>query len=258
MTIASLSRRELLRFGAVSLGGLSLVDQLRAQALANTSASARHCIFVFLNGGPAHLDTFDMKPDAPVEIRGPYRPIATSAPGVRITEKLPLLAQLAAPVCHPAFGHAPVQRAQQQRRVRAERPLAGERRQYPPHAGRSSDVRIRGGPGATEARRHAAVRPDADASCSTWVFPPPAPAAAGWAAATIRLPAVRNRMMARSPEWEGKLPIPEGLGSAGRLERRTRCRAASACWARWTMPLPPRSQPPSGPSSTPIRPKRST
>ena len=53
-----------------------------SQAVAKTRATARHCIFVFLNGGPAHLDTFDMKPDAPAEYRGPFEPIATTVPGL--------------------------------------------------------------------------------------------------------------------------------------------------------------------------------
>src|SRR5206468_7362244 len=55
----------------------------------------RSCILVYLLGGPSHLDTFDLKPDAPAEVRGPFRPIATSVPGLRICEHLPRLARLA-------------------------------------------------------------------------------------------------------------------------------------------------------------------
>ena len=64
MTRPVLSRRELLRFGALSLGGLSLADLRRAQASSVTAGTARHCIFVFLNGGASQLDgTFDLKPE---------------------------------------------------------------------------------------------------------------------------------------------------------------------------------------------------
>ena len=51
-------------------------------------AAGKSCIFVYLLGGPPHLDTFDLKPDAPAEIRGPFQPIATSVPGVSICEHL--------------------------------------------------------------------------------------------------------------------------------------------------------------------------
>src|SRR4051812_9618913 len=86
-----LTRREFLRAGIVAAGSLTLPQLLRQEACAQTAARARHCIFVFLNGGPSQLDTFDMKPDAPAGIRGPYQPIATSVPGIHITEKLPRL-----------------------------------------------------------------------------------------------------------------------------------------------------------------------
>ena len=81
------SRRTLLRAGVVGLGGLMLPDLLAAEAAAPKRKRARRCIFLFLNGGPSQLDTFDMKPAAPSGIRGPYRPIATSVPGLSICEK---------------------------------------------------------------------------------------------------------------------------------------------------------------------------
>jgi len=59
----------------------------------SSSAKIRSCIFVFCYGGPSHLDMFDMKPDAPPEIRGPFKPIATSAPGIQVCEHLPHLAK---------------------------------------------------------------------------------------------------------------------------------------------------------------------
>ncbi len=96
---ARVTRRELLRGGMLAAGGLTLADLLRAEARAvskpGRAARAKHCILLFLNGGPSQLDTFDLKPDAPSGIRGPFKPIATRVPGLEITEKLPRLAQLA-------------------------------------------------------------------------------------------------------------------------------------------------------------------
>src|SRR3954470_14332214 len=87
------SRRAVLRAGAVGLGGLTLPRLLAAESAAPKRKRASRCIFLFLNGGPSQLDTFDMKPAAPSGIRGPYKPIATSAPGVFICAKLPRLAR---------------------------------------------------------------------------------------------------------------------------------------------------------------------
>src|SRR5437879_2503946 len=89
-----LSRRQVLEAGAISWLGLGLPALLRAdQERPDLSASADACILVFLNGGPSHLDMWDMKPAAPAEIRGPFRPIATSVPGVQFCEHLPRLAR---------------------------------------------------------------------------------------------------------------------------------------------------------------------
>src|SRR4051812_7704182 len=87
------SRRALLRAGALGFGGLTLPDLLAAEAASPRRAKARSCIFIFLNGGASQLDTFDLKPDAPSGIRGPYRPIATRTSGISLCEKLPRLAQ---------------------------------------------------------------------------------------------------------------------------------------------------------------------
>lgn len=91
-----LSRRRLLQFGAGSYLGLNLGGLWQAQAARPKTErpSIKACILVFLYGGPSQIDTFDMKPDAPAEIRGEFSPIATSAPGVRICEHLPRLAKL--------------------------------------------------------------------------------------------------------------------------------------------------------------------
>ena len=90
-----LTRRELLRAGMLSLGGLTLSEFLRTRSLAGDTRRVKHCIFVFLNGGQSQLDTFDMKPAAPDGIRGPYQPIDTRVPGTHISEKLPMLAAVA-------------------------------------------------------------------------------------------------------------------------------------------------------------------
>ena len=83
-TCDGITRRQALRIGSTGLiGGLTLprLLELQAKAATVTSAQATSCIFLFLEGGPSHIDMWDLKPDAPVEIRGPYRPIRTSVPG---------------------------------------------------------------------------------------------------------------------------------------------------------------------------------
>ncbi len=96
----SLSRRELLCVGGLSLLGLSSVDLDRLRAAQTTSSGVdavppkpfNSCIFIFLFGGPSHIDLWDMKPGAPVEIRGEFKPIATRTPGIQVCEHLPRLA----------------------------------------------------------------------------------------------------------------------------------------------------------------------
>ncbi|MBY0523802.1 MAG: DUF1501 domain-containing protein [Gemmataceae bacterium] len=96
-----LSRREMLRVGGLSLAGLSLPNLLdRNRAIAAPTArpasfgKAKNCIILYLSGGPAQLDTFDPKPDAPAEIRGEFGTIATSLSGVRFSEIVPQSAKL--------------------------------------------------------------------------------------------------------------------------------------------------------------------
>jgi uncharacterized protein (DUF1501 family) len=114
------SRRDLLRVGGLSLLGLSLPQLLRGQARAlersgrqpASFGKAKSCIIIFLKGGPSHLDTFDMKPDAPAEIRGEFRPIPTNVPDMMVCEQLPLLSRqaskftIARTVCHADNNHA--------------------------------------------------------------------------------------------------------------------------------------------------------
>jgi hypothetical protein len=86
-----LSRREILQVGGASLVGLALPRLLQAAERRTTKADS--CIIIFLNGGPSHLDMWDMKPEAPKEVRGEFQPIATSVPGVQFSEHLPKLAR---------------------------------------------------------------------------------------------------------------------------------------------------------------------
>src|SRR3954462_9455012 len=89
-----LHRRDILRIGALGLGGLPLPKLLRAST-PTRPARARSVILLFLSGGPSQLDMWDLKPEAPEEIRGTFKPIATNVPGTRISEHLPRLARLA-------------------------------------------------------------------------------------------------------------------------------------------------------------------
>src|SRR5437867_220817 len=90
----TLNRREFLRAGALSLFGLGLPQLLGAQSRA-LRGRAKACILLFMWGGPAQQDTWDLKPDAPDVYRGEFQPIATSVPGLQICEHLPRLAQRA-------------------------------------------------------------------------------------------------------------------------------------------------------------------
>ena len=86
------SRRNFLQLGALAAGGLSLPQLLQAEAQSGVRNSNKAIIMVFLPGGPSHQDMFDIKEDAPKEIRGEFKSIATKVPGVRICEHMPKLA----------------------------------------------------------------------------------------------------------------------------------------------------------------------
>jgi hypothetical protein len=99
-----LSRREALELGSLSLFGLSLPQMLAAQAHgapvpSGSYGKAKSCILLFMWGGPAHQDTWDMKPAAPAEIRGEFSPIATKVPGIQICEHFPQLATRTDQLC---------------------------------------------------------------------------------------------------------------------------------------------------------------
>ncbi|MFM7323228.1 MAG: DUF1501 domain-containing protein [Armatimonadota bacterium] len=88
------SRREFLTIGALGLGGLSLPQLLAAEARAGVGKSHKAVIMVYLPGGPSHHDMFDMKMDAPSDIRGEFKPIKTKVPGIEICEHLPRMAAM--------------------------------------------------------------------------------------------------------------------------------------------------------------------
>src|SRR5262245_42497916 len=96
------TRRDFLRVGSLRLAGLSLRGLLRAEAVGRAGGvkppvkgvRAKSVVLVFLGGGISHHDSFDLKPDAPDDIRGKYTPIRTVVPGLAIGEKLPLLARV--------------------------------------------------------------------------------------------------------------------------------------------------------------------
>src|SRR5262245_3844020 len=97
------SRREFLRVGGMGMVGVSLADILRLEANAATApdsaakksgwGKAKNVIFIFLQGGPSHIDIWDPKPDAPSNVRGEFKPIKTVVPGIWLSETMPLLAK---------------------------------------------------------------------------------------------------------------------------------------------------------------------
>lgn len=90
-----ISRRNFLKVGGMAAGGLSLAQLLAFEAAAGTGSSHKSIINVYLPGGPSHIDLFDLKPDAPTEIRGEFSPIRTNVPGIEICEVFPELAKVA-------------------------------------------------------------------------------------------------------------------------------------------------------------------
>ncbi len=91
----ALSRRDVLRIGGLGLCGVGALDVLRAHAAPASNAKAKHMIVCWLGGGPPHTDMFDMKPDAPEEYRGLWKPIPTNVTGLQVGELLPELAKRA-------------------------------------------------------------------------------------------------------------------------------------------------------------------
>src|SRR5262245_28715246 len=111
-----LTRRNMLQIGAISALNLTLPRVLAAdeqRSRSGTAPAADSCILVFLNGGPSHLDMWDMKPELPKEMRSEFKPVATSVPGVQVCEYLPRLSRvmdrctLVRSVHHKEVAHAP-------------------------------------------------------------------------------------------------------------------------------------------------------
>ena len=95
-TCDGVRRRDMLKAGALTVGGLTLSQYMQMAAAGEVkSGRADRAIFIELNGGPSHMDTFDLKPNAPDEVRGKFKPIKTNVPGIEISEHLPKLAQCA-------------------------------------------------------------------------------------------------------------------------------------------------------------------
>src|SRR4051794_28185966 len=91
------SRRSLLKIGSAGFAGLNLQSALRAAETSTAKGrepKAKHVIFLHQFGGPSHIDTFDMKPDAPDGIRGEFKPIASEQPGLYLSEHLPRFAKV--------------------------------------------------------------------------------------------------------------------------------------------------------------------
>ncbi|MBL9165490.1 MAG: DUF1501 domain-containing protein [Planctomycetaceae bacterium] len=96
VTCNGATRRDFLKVGSLGAIGFSLADYFAARAAANeVPANDRSAIMIFNLGAPSQLDTFDMKPDAPAEIRGPFKPISTVAPGIQVSEIFPRHAKIA-------------------------------------------------------------------------------------------------------------------------------------------------------------------
>jgi len=88
------SRRNFLKIGGMALGGVALSDALRAEAAARTGSSQKAIINIYLPGGPSHIDLWDLKPNAPKEIRGEFNPIRTNVPGIEVCELFPRMAKM--------------------------------------------------------------------------------------------------------------------------------------------------------------------
>src|SRR3954452_13763497 len=88
-----ISRRDFLHAGAISTLGLTLADYLAARAQGQAQDRDVNCIMLFLVGGPSHIDTWDPKPDAPAEVRGPFVVTQTNVPGIQMTDIFPRTAR---------------------------------------------------------------------------------------------------------------------------------------------------------------------
>ncbi len=88
------SRRDFLRIGGLAMGGLALPQILQAEQLSGIRRSHKAVIMIYMAGAPPHQDMYDLKMDAPLEIRGPHRPMRTNVPGIQISEHMPYCAKI--------------------------------------------------------------------------------------------------------------------------------------------------------------------
>src|SRR5258708_1049240 len=145
--LANVSRRDVLRLGGLLAAGypFSQAGLVSANDRQRSQGGARSCILVYLLGGPPHLDMWDLKPQAPPEIPGPFQPISTSLPGVHICEHLPRLARLAGQyalvrsVSHPNSNHGAMMpytlTGRQVERPELDNIVEPPTRAHPPHMG---------------------------------------------------------------------------------------------------------------------------
>ena len=91
----SLSRRSFLRIGGLGMGGLSFPELLRAESELGVGKSQKALILIYLPGGPPHQDMYDIKLNAPSEVRGPFKAIGTNVAGIQISDHLPRMAKMA-------------------------------------------------------------------------------------------------------------------------------------------------------------------
>ena len=209
------TRRNLLRAGLIGIGGLTLsnalqLESVRRAAAARVQRPAKNCIFMFLNGGQSQIDTFDLKPDAPAGIRGPYQPIATSVPGTRISNMLPRLARLTdrttilRSASHPLSGH----------NSSAAYVLSGHT------PGNDSSIQPTAMDHPTYGSVVSRIQPAPTHLPSSVLTPrllfdmgfPTPSAGGGWLGRQYDpFPVTRNRMMSKAPAWDGKLPGPRSL-----------------------------------------------
>ena len=157
------TRRDFLRIGGLGLCGVGMLDLLQAQARPDTAAKAKHMIVCWLGGGPPHLDMFDMKPDAPQEYRGEFKPIPTKVAGLQVCELMPELAKRADKytIIRSVTHDEQARRPQPGAALLADRQPAAAQRH-----GRVSDVRQRRVEAPARPRRPADVRHARQDRCS--------------------------------------------------------------------------------------------
>ena len=90
-----INRREFMQVGAMTIGGLTLPQILKGREASGTTQTDTSVILLYLNGGPSHMETYDMKPEAPLAYRSMFPAIKTNVPGIELCELFPLQAKLA-------------------------------------------------------------------------------------------------------------------------------------------------------------------